>query len=292
MFTDKSNDDTYVFWYATPAKDARTAFQSLLASWLRAGMTPRQGTPLEITRRVPGAALQVKQHPPPRTPEDAEKIFGEYADAVIDHAEGQTDLYLSGSAVRARFYFEYIGEDELAPPKVDPRRDFMLGILTLPQYWREKGKGYGEGDPDAAASAIEDALADKYLKPISEASAPLTGISGPEHDNVRWRYTEAELRAPIAPRLSDISRYATYLSPAQIDTVGFDHFERLVEVFGWLHQQEARVRPLCRLTSIRGAILSRWPGALDREPRFLAMLTEPQRDSFNRVRLALKPAYP
>lgn len=289
MLTDKTDDDAYVLWYATPAKDSRSAYAALMSAWLRAGIVPRQGVPVEISRRTAGAAVQVKQHPPPVKAEDVDKIFAEYADDAIPQVKAQADLYLAGSVVRARVEFEYLGEDELSPPRVDPRRDFMQGVLFLPQYWRERAKGYGEGDPGGAAAKIEDALVDKYLKALAEQTAPLAMFSGPEHDNIRWRFTESELRGPLPPRLSELSRYATYLTPEQVAAIGADHFERLARVFDWIHTQEPRIRPVCRLTSTGGAILSRWPGALDVEPRFAAMLEQGDRDSFSRIRAALLP---
>jgi hypothetical protein len=287
MLSDKTDDDTYVFWYATPSKDSREAFSTLIASWLRAGVLPRQGTPLEIARRTTGAAMQIHQHPPPRTAQDVDKIFTDYAGAQIPHVEALADLFLAGTAVRVRLLFEYIGEDELTPPRVDPRRDFMMGSLYLPLYWRERAKGYSEGDPGDAAANIEDALADRYLKPIAEQTAPLAGFSGPEHDNIRWRFSESELKGQLPPRLSELARYATYLSPTQVGAVGLAHFERLAHVFDWLHEKEARLRPMCRLCTHGGVILSRWPGPLDREPKFAALLAPEDRDSFNRIREAL-----
>jgi len=289
MITDKTDDDAYVFWYATPSKDSQRAYGSLLSGWIAAGVVPRQGTPLEVARRTAGAAVQVKQHPPPRTAEDAEKVLAEYAATAILQVRGQADLYLGGAVVRARIEFEYLGEDELAPPRVDPRRDFMQGVLFLPQYWREKAKGYAEGDHGAAAALIEDALAEKYLKALAEKTAPLGMFSGPEHDNIRWRFTEAELKGPLPPRLSELSRCATYLSPAQVAAVGADHVVRLGRVFEWLHRQEPRLKPVCLGTANGGVILSRWPGALDREPKFASLLAPDDQASFEAVRLALLP---
>jgi len=289
MLTDKSDDDAYVFWHAAPSKDSRAAYGTLVGSWLRAGVIPRQGTPVEISRRTTGAAVQVKQHPPSPRAEDVEKLFSEYADAAITEVKAQADLYLAGAVVRARVHFEYLGEDELSPPRVDPRRDFMQGTLLLPQYWREKAKGYGDGDPGGAAALIEDALVVKYLKAIAEQTQPLAMFSGPEHDNVRWRFNEAELRGPRPPRLSELSRYATYLTPEQVAKIGVQHVQGLVRVFEWLHGQEPRLRPLCQLTTNGGAMISRWPGVLDKEPKFAALLGEGDRESFNRLRAALTP---
>lgn len=282
------DDDNFVFWYKAPAKDSLTAYQKLMSSWVAAGIVPRQGTPVEIARRTTGAAVQVRQHPPPRTPEDVAKIFTEYPDALIPYLSAQADLYLAGAAVRAQVWFDYIGEDELSPPRVDPRREFMMGTLVLPQYWREKAKGYAEGDPAAAAADIEDALVDKVLRPIAEKTDPLTALSGPEHEGLEWRYREADLRAGIPPRLSNISRYATYLSPAQVASIGTSAFEHLVATYDWLHRQEPRLRPLCRILSNRGVILARWPGTLDREPRFASALSPEAREAFNRVRRVLE----
>lgn len=292
MFTDKTDDDAYVFWYATPSKESHAAYGALLSGWIAAGVVPRQGTPLEVARRTTGAAVQVKQHSPPRTAEDVEKILSEYTGAAIPQVRGQADLYLAGAVVRARVEFEYLGEDELAPPRVDPRRAFMQGLLFLPQYWREKAKGYAEGDPGAAASLIEDALAEKYLKALAEKTAPLAMFSGPEHDNIRWRFTEGELKGPLPPRLSELSRCATYLPPAQVAALGAEHVERLGRVFEWLHHQEPRLKPVCIRTGTGGVILSRWPGALDREPKFASLLSAEERLSFERVRVALLPGTP
>ena len=289
MHADKTDDDAYVFWYPTPAKTSPAAYTTIMAAWLKAGVVPRQGTPLEVSRRSPDGSVQVKAHPAPRVPEDLPKILGEDPATIIPQVKGQADLYLAGAAVRARVEFEYLGEDELTPPRVDPRRPFMHGILLLPQYWREKAKGYDADDPAGAATAIEDALIDKYLIPIADASLPLAMFSGPEHDNVRWRFTEAELGAPLAPRMSELSRYATYLSPAQVAAIGAEHFERLARTFDWLHRHEPRLKPLCRPTQGGGAFLSRWPGALDREPRFAEALPADERDSLNRLRAALTP---
>ncbi len=289
MITDKTDDDAYVFWYATPSKQSHAAYGKIMSGWIAAGVVPRQGTPLEVARRTTLAAVQVKQHPPPRTAEDAEKILGEYADGAITQVRGQADLYLAGAVVRARLEFEYLGEDELAPPRVDPRRAFMQGVLFMPQYWREKAKGYADGDPGAAASLIEDALAGKYLKALTEKTAPLAMFSGPEHDNVRWRFAEADLKGPLPPRLSELSRCATYVSPAQVAAVGAEHFARLGRVFDWLHHQEPRLKPVCIPTAVGGLILARWPGALDCEPKFGALLSPEDRDSFEHVRLALLP---
>ncbi len=289
MLTDKTDDDAFVFWYATPSKDSHSAYAALIRGWMKAGVVPRQGTPFEVARRTTEAAVHVKGHPPPRVAEDVDKILAEYAGLGIPHARGQADLYLFGAVVRARIEFEYLGEDELSPPRVDPRRDFMQGVLFLPQYWREKAKGYAEGDPADAAASIEDALADKYLKPLAEATLPLAMFSGPEHDNVRWRFTEAELRAPLPPRMSELSRYTTYVSPEQLSAIGVEHFGRLAAVFAWVHAQEPRLRPFCRLTANGGAILARWPGALDRPPKFAGLLAPEERESFERVRTALLP---
>ena len=289
MITDKTDDDAYVFWYATPAKASAAAYTALLGAWIKAGVVPRQGTPVDVSRRSPDGSVQVKAHPPPRVADDLPKIFGEDPSIIIPQVKGQADLYLAGSVVRARIEFEDLGEDELSPPRVDPRRDFMQGILFLPQYWREKAKGYGGDDPAAAAGSIEDALVDKYLAPLCDASSPIAMFSGPEHDNIRWRFTEAELKAPLAPRLSELARYATYISPAQVAAVGKEHFERLAHSFEWLHKQEPRLKPVCRATNNGGAIVSRWPGALDKEPRFAAALPADDRDSFNRLRAALTP---
>lgn len=289
MQTDKPDDDAYVFWYTAPAKDSRAAYSRLMSAWLRAGIVARQGTPVEISRRTTGAAVQVKQHPPPVRAEDVDKIFAEYVDAAIPQVKAQADLYLAGAVVRARLEFEYLGEDELSPPRVDPRRDFMQGILFLPQYWRERAKGYEGTDPGGAASTIEDALVDKYLKALAEQTAPLAMFSGPEHDNIRWRFTEAELRGPLPARLSELSRYATFVAPDQVSRLGPEHFERLVRAFEWVHAQEPRLKPVCRLTAGGGAIITRWPGALDVEPRFAAMLSAQDRESFNRIRAALLP---
>lgn len=289
MLTDKPDDDAYVFWYASPAKDSRGAYSALTAAWIKAGVVPRQGTPVEIARRVEAGAVQVKQHAPPRVPDDVPKVFSDYAEAAIPHVKGQADLYLSGTAVRARIEFEYLGEDELSPPRVDPRRDFIQGVLFLPQYWREKAKGFSDGDQGAAASSIEDALADKYLTALVEQTAPLAMFSGPEHDNIRWRFTEAELRGPLPPRLSELSRFATYLPPDQVHRLGADNVARLGHVFEWIHVQEPRIKPYCKLTSNGGAILARWPGSLDKEPKFAAMLEPKDREALNHVRAALLP---
>jgi hypothetical protein len=290
MFADKTDDDAYVFWYAAPATDSPAAFAALVSGWVKAGVVPRQGTPFEVARRGPEGAVQVKQHAPPRTPEDVLNIFGGDPAVVVPQAKGQADLYLAGAVVRARVEFEYLGEDELTPPRVDPRRPFMQGVLFLPQYWREKAKGYEGDDPGGAAVAIEDALTDKYLVPLCDQSAPIAMFSGPEHDNVRWRFTEAELAGPLPPRLSELSRYATFLSPAQVSAVGREHFERLARTFEWLHRQEPRLKPVCRMTQSGGAVVSRWPGALDKEPRFAEALPSDERESLNRLRAALAPA--
>jgi hypothetical protein len=289
MITDKTDDDAYVFWYPTPAKGSPAAYTTLLSAWIKAGVVPRQGTPFNVSRRSPDGSVVVKGHPPPRVADDLPKIFGEDQSVVIPQAKGQADLYLAGSVVRARIEFEYLGEDELAPPRVDPRRDFMQGVLFLPQYWREKAKGYEGDDPGGAAGSIEDALTDKYLAALCDASSPLAMFSGPEHDNIRWRFTEAELKAPLAPRLSELARYSTYISPAQVQAVGKEHFERLSHTFEWLHKQEPRLKPVCRATHNGGAIVSRWPGALDKAPRFAEALPADERDSFNRLRAALTP---
>ncbi len=289
LLTDKTDDDAYVFWYATPSKDSHAAYGTLVSGWIAAGVVPRQGTPLEVARRTADAAVQVKQHPPPRTAEDVSKILGEYADGAVLQLRAQADLYLAGAVVRARIEFEYLGEDELAPPRVDPRRDFMQGVLFLPQYWREKAKGYEGGDPGGAAALIEDSLSGKYVRALAEKTSPLAMYSGPEHDNIRWRFTERELRQPLAPRLSEISRCATYLSPAQVEALGAAHVERLVHVFAWLHAQEPRLKPFCLRTENGGAILSRWPGALDRDPKFASLLSVEDREAFDRVRRALLP---
>ena len=289
MHSDKTDDDAYVFWYPTPAKESGEAYGALIGAWIKSGVVPRQGTPFDVFARGPDGAVAAKGHPPPRVPEDLPKIFAPHAGAAVPQVKAQADLYLAGAAVRARVEFEYLGEDELSPPRVDPRRDFMQGVLFLPQYWREKAKGYEGDDPAGAAVAIEDALVDKYLIPIAEHSKPIAMFSGPEHDNVRWRFTEAELRAPIAPRLSELSRYVTYLSPTQVAAVGREHFERLAHTFEWLHKQEPRLKPVCKATQDGGAVLSRWPGALDVEPRFASALPADDRESFNRIRAALTP---
>lgn len=289
MLTDKTDDDAYVFWYATPAKESHTAYGSLLSAWIAAGVVPRQGTPVEVARRTAEAAVKMKQHPPPRTAQDVSKILGEYADGPIPQLRGQADLYLAGAVVRARIEFEYLAEDELSPQRVDPRRDFMQGVLFLPQYWREKAKGYGGPDPGLAAASIEDSLSEKYLKPLAEKTSPLAMFSGPEHDNIRWRFTEGELRKPLAPRLSDLSRCATYLSPAQVEALGAAALERLGSVFLWLHEKEPRLKPVCLRTANGGAIVSRWPGALDREPKFAGQLSPEDRDAFEHVRRTLLP---
>lgn len=289
MIPDKSDDDAFVFWYPTPSKESVAAYGTLISSWIRAGVVPRQGTPFEVTVRGPEGGAVVKAHSPPRVPEDVDKLLAPYAGTAIAQVKTQADLYLAGAVVRARVEFEYLGEDELSPPRIDPRRDFIQGVLLLPQFWREKAKGYEGGDKGAAAGAIEDALAEKYLIPIADQSKPMAMYSGPEHDNVRWRFTEAELRAPLPPRLSELSRYATFLSPAQVNAVGREHFERLSKTFDWLHKQEPRLKPMCKATQEGGAVLSRWPGALDVEPRFAGALSEEDRASFNRVRAALIP---
>jgi len=282
------DDDSYVFWYRTPAPVSGQAYLALLSGWMQAGLVPRQGTPLLVARRTQGAAVEVKEHPPPRTAEDAQKILGGYEEGTrFPWVEGQVDLYLAGAQVRARVHFEYSGEDELSPPRVDPRRPFMAGILFLPQYWRERAKGYEDGDSSAAAAAAEDALCEKYLKALAESTHPLAGLSGPEHDNVRWRFLESDLGRAIPPRLSDLSRYATYLSKDQVAAIGAEHFERLINVFEWVTAQEPRLRPYCRITGNGGALMARWPGGLDSEPKFVSLLPPRDKQSFNLVRAAL-----
>lgn len=278
-----TDDDSYVFWYAAPAPESPAAFSALLGGWVEAGVVPRQGTPVEVTWRAPDGTVSVQQLPPPRTAKDAGKLLGARGEqARISTVKAQADLYIAGATVRARVQFEYAGDDELDPPRVDPRRPFMTGVLFLPRNWREAGpKGAG------GAAEAEDALADRYLVAIAEKTDPLTGLSGPEHDSVRWRLTADVLSGPLPPRLSDLSRYATYLAPAQVAVVGSEHFERLQAVFAWLHEKEPRLAPYCRPTGNGGVLIARWPGALDREPKFVGMLAPPDQASFNRVRAAL-----
>ncbi len=283
-----TDDDTYVFWYAAPASESPAAFSALLAGWIGAGVVPRQGTPLEVASRADDGRVEVRQLPPPATAPDAGKVLASAGEtARLPSVRAQADLYLAGSTVRARVHFEYAGEGELDPPRVDPRGPFMTGVLILPHGWRDEPPDTGGGDPGERATAAEDALADKYLVAIAQRTAPLTGLSGPEHESVRWRFTADALGKPLPPRLSDLSRYATYLSPAQVGAIGHEHFRRLVNVFDWLHEKEPRLAPYCRLTSAGGALIARWPGALDRESKFVALLSPRDRESFNIVRAGL-----
>ena len=283
-----TDDDTYVFWYGTPAPESPAAFAALLGGWIEAGVVPRQGTPLEVASRAADGSVTVRDLPPPRTPEDALKLLASGGEgARIPSVKGQADLFLAGASVRARIHFEYAGDDELDPPRVDPRRPFMTGVLVLPRNWRDDAPPAGGKDPGERAAALEDALAEKYLAPIAERTAPLTGLAGPEHDSVRWLLTADALAKPLPPRLSDLSRYATYLSPAQVGAVGAEHFARLQNVFEWLHEKQPRLAPYCRLTAQGGAIVARWPGTLDREPKFVALLSPGDRESFHAVRTGL-----
>ncbi len=283
--TGNTDDDTYVFWYRTPATEAPAAFAALLGSWVEAGVALRQGTPLEVATRAADGAVTVEQVAPPVTREDAGKLLGSHgAKARLQSVHGQADLYVAGATVRARVQFEYAGDDELDPPRVDPRRPHMIGVLLMPREWRDAPAG---GDASERATAAEDALADRYLLPIAGKSEPLTGLSGPEHDSVRWRLNADALARPIPPRLSDLSRFATYLSPAQVAAVGAEHFDRLRNVFEWVHDKQPRLAPYCRKTDAGGVPIARWPGALDREPKFVAILPPRDREAFDAVRRAL-----
>ena len=224
---ENTDDDAYVFWYKTPAPESPKAFATLLGGWIAAGVVLRQGNPLQVAVRAGDGSVKVDGRPPPRTVEDAEKVMvtgGETA--RVPQVKGHADLFLAGATVRARIHFEYAGDDELDPPRVDPRRAFMTGVLVLPRNWREDTAGARAGDVSERAAAIEDALAEKYLVPIAEKTDPLMGLAGPERDNVRWLFAADALAKPLRPRLSDLSRYATYLSPAQVGAIGAEHVER------------------------------------------------------------------
>jgi hypothetical protein len=283
-----TDDDTYVFWYRTPHAESPAAFAALVTGWLEAGVVPRQGTPFEVAARAPDGSVVVRQLPPPRTGQDVAKLVGGAGSAArLQSVRAQVDLHLAGSTLRARAEFEYAGDDELEPPRVDPRRPFMMGTLVLPRNWRDAIQGAAGDDAAARASAAEDALADRYLLAIASRTGPITGLAGPEHDAVRWRYTAAALAGDPPPRLSDLARYASYLSPEQVGALGAGNLERLKRVFAWVHEMQPRLAPYCRTTEAGGAVLARWPGALDQEPRFVALLTPQDRDAFNAVRAAL-----